>query len=152
MRVLALLFFMSVSACVGSENRQPSPAGDAAAARGVLDTWITHLEAGHMDSLPALLTPEFQFVMEGKRYAKPELMALLRSFGATDMHVYVDSVTTRVRGDIAYLVYSDSESYRAGGVTATAHEVGSIVAERDAGKWRISQWTVTSPPPPTNAK
>ena len=68
------------------------------------------------------------------------------------MHVYLGSVTTRVRGDIPCLVYSVSESYRAGGVTATAREVGSIVADRDAGKRRLSQWTVTSLPPPTNAK
>lgn len=86
MRAVTLLALVIVSACSGSEDRQSSSAGDVAAVRGVLDHWITHLEAGHFDSLPALLTPEFQFVMEGKRYTRPELMALLRSFGATDMH------------------------------------------------------------------
>ena len=63
------------------------------------------------------------------------------------MHVYLDSVNARVRGDMGYLVYGDSETFKAGGGAVTNHETGAIVAERDGGVWRMTQWTVTSRPP-----
>ena len=144
-----MLLVMLAGACTAAGPA--SRANDDEAVRRVVDRWIDHLQTGRYDSLPQLLSPQFRFIMEGKRYSTSELMGMLRSFNATELHVYLDSVATRVRGDMAYLVYSDSETLKAGGVAATAHETGTIIAERDDGVWRLSQWTVTSPPPPAPA-
>ena len=120
------------------------PGTEEPAVRALVDKWISHLEAGEYDSLPRLVTPDFRFVMDGQKYATPELMSLLQSFNPTDVDIEVDSISTRVRGDTAYVKYTAFETYTVDGVPATEREMGSIVARRSAGMWRFSEWTYDS--------
>ena len=123
-----------------SDDRGPQ----VPAVRALVDKWIAHLEAGQYDSLTKLVTPNFRFRMDDKSYATPELLSLLHSFNPTDVHIEVDSITTRVRGDSAFVNYTAFETYTVDGVPATEREVGSIVAERRDGAWRFSEWTYDS--------
>lgn len=141
--MLACLFAMS---CTPAAPAADAPA-DVAQARAIFDRWISHVERGTYDSLPSLLTKDFVFVMEGRRLSGPELLTMMKSFQATDVHVQLGQVTTHTSGDVGYLVYDDKESLKVAGQTTNVSETGSVVMRRDGDKWQIALWIVTSPPP-----
>jgi ketosteroid isomerase-like protein len=120
---------------------------DVAAVRAVLDRWVALLESGQVDSAAALTTSDCVFSYGGRRYTVSESLRGFRTL--QDFRVRLDSVVTHVRGDVAYVVYSDEGSFKAEGVATTSREVGGIVFVRETGIWRIAQWTATSPPTPT---
>lgn len=135
-----------VAGCVAPAPTPDAP-GDVAAARSTLDQTMTVFERSSYESLPALLAPDFVFVVGGERLNASEFIALCKGVKATDVHVELSNVATHTSGDVAYVLYDAKQSLKAAGQSMIALETGSVVLRRAGDKWLIALWTATSPLP-----
>jgi ketosteroid isomerase-like protein len=112
----------------------------------IVTTWFSHVQRDELDSLPALLAPDFVFVSDGARFGRNAFVTMIKGLGITHPHVRLSNITARRSGDIGYLVYDRIESFESRGVRKVVPETGTMVLTRTEAGWRIVLWTTTSPP------
>jgi len=116
------------------------PEGPAA-----LTTWFAHVQRDELDSLPALLTPDFVFVSDGTRFDRKAFVAMIKALGISHPRVQLSNIVAHRSGDVGYLVYDRVESFESRGTTKVVPETGTMVLTRRDGRWLITLWTTTSP-------
>src|SRR5579872_7534949 len=87
-----------------------------------LTTWFTHVQRDELDSLPALLAPDFVFVTDGARFDRKAFVAMIKGLEISHPHVKLSHIAARRAGDVGYLVYDRVESFESRG--ATKVEIG----------------------------
>jgi len=112
----------------------------------VLRTWFHHIQRDELDSLPALLAPDFVFVTDGARFDRKMFVAMIKGLGISHPRVHLSNLATHRSGDVGYLVYDRVESFESHGTTKVVPETGTIVLARTGARWLIELWTTTSPP------
>lgn len=112
----------------------------------ILRTWFTHVQRDELDSLPALLAPEFLFISDGARFDRTRFVAMIKGLGISHPSVRLSNIASHAVGDIGYLVYDRVESFDAHGATKVVPETGTMVLARTGTRWHIVLWTTTSPP------
>ena len=111
-----------------------------------LTTWFTHVQRDELDSLPALLAPDFVFVTDGTRFDRTAFVAMIKRLGISHPRVQLSNVTAHRSGSVGYLIYDRVESFESHGAKRVVPETGAIVFARRDGAWLIVLWTTTSPP------
>jgi hypothetical protein len=111
----------------------------------VLTTWFNHVQRDELDSLPALLAPDFVFVTDGVRFDRNAFVSMIKSLGISHPHVQLSNIAAHRSGDVGYLVYDRTESFTSRGVKKTMPETGTMVLTRRNGRWVITIWMTTSP-------
>jgi ketosteroid isomerase-like protein len=112
----------------------------------IVTTWFSHVQRDELDSLSALLAPDFVFVSDGARFGGKAFVTMIKGLGITHPHVQLSNITARRSGDVGYLVYDRVESFESRGVRKVVPETGTMVLARTEVGWRIVLWTTTSPP------
>ena len=131
----------------------PRAAATAQASRGfpdgaaVLTKWFKHVQLDELDSLPALLAPDFVFVTDGARFDRKAFVAMIKGLGISHPRVQLSNVVGHRSGDVGYLVYDRVESFESHRATKVVPETGTMVLTRKGARWRVVLWTTTSPPP-----
>jgi ketosteroid isomerase-like protein len=112
----------------------------------LLTTWFNHVQRDELDSLPALLAPDFVFVTDGARFDRNAFVAMIKGLGISHPRVQLSNITAHRAGDVGYLVYDRVESFKSRGTMKVVPETGTMVLTRSNGRWVIASWTTTSPP------
>jgi ketosteroid isomerase-like protein len=112
----------------------------------VLATWFNHVQRDELDSLPALLAPDFVFVSDGARFDRQAFVGMIKGLGISHPRVQLSNIVAHRIGDVGYLAYDRTESFQSHGATKVVPETGTIVLTRQAARWLIVLWTTTSPP------
>ncbi len=110
-----------------------------------LTTWFTHVQRDELDSLPALLAPDFVFVTDGTRFDRKTFVDMIKGLGISHPRVQLSNIVAHHAGDVGYLVYDRVESFESRGTTKVVPETGTMVLTRRDGRWLIALWTTTSP-------
>ena len=110
-----------------------------------LTTWFAHVQRDELDSLPALLAPDFVFVTDGARFDRTAFVAMIKRLGISHPRVQLSNIVAHHAGDVGYLVYDRVESFESRGTTKVVPETGTMVLTRRDGRWLIALWTTTSP-------
>jgi len=110
-----------------------------------LTTWFSHVQRDELDSLPALLAPDFIFVTDGTRFDRTAFVAMIKGLGISHPRVQLANIVAHRSGDVGYLVYDRVESFESRGATKVVPETGTMVLTRRNGRWLITLWTTTSP-------
>jgi ketosteroid isomerase-like protein len=124
-----------------AQTSQPFPEGAAA-----LAAWFDHVQRDELDSLPALLAPDFIFVTDGTRFDRMAFVAMIKGLRINHPRIQLSNIVGHRSGDIGYLIYDRIESFQSHGETKVVPETGTIVLERVGTRWLIALWTTTSPP------
>ena len=95
------------------------------------------------------MTPDFTFVIGGRRLSFADVRALIDSMAPTELDITLSNATARASGGVGYLLVDDRASFKSAGVAVTAVEVGLIVFRRSADGWRMAAWMVSPSPSPT---
>ena len=80
-----------------------------------LTTWFTHVQRDELDSLPALLAPDFVFVTDGARFDRTAFVAMIKRLGISHPRVQLSNIVAHHAGDVGYLVYDRVESFESAG-------------------------------------
>jgi ketosteroid isomerase-like protein len=112
----------------------------------ILRTWFDHVQRDELDSLAALLAPDFVFVSDGARMDRQAFVAMIKGLGIRHPRVQLSNITAHRSGSVGYLVYDRVESFESHGAKRVVPETGTIVFARRDGAWLIVLWTTTSPP------
>lgn len=110
-----------------------------------LTTWFKYVQRDELDSLPALLAPDFVFVSDGARFDPHAFVAMIKGLGISHPRVRLTNIVARRTGDVGYLVYDRTEAFQVHGKTKVVPETGTMVLTRTTGRWTIVVWTATSP-------
>ncbi|HXV86720.1 MAG TPA: nuclear transport factor 2 family protein [Gemmatimonadales bacterium] len=152
MRCIAVAVGIVMLGCQRAPVRTTDSPADVAAIQSTFDSWVRLMETGRYDSLNMLVTPDFTFVMEGRRLSFADVRTMINTIQPTELDIRLSNPTAHVSGDMGYLLLDDHATFRSGGMPVTAAEVALVVFRRGADRWRIAAWMVTSPPPTAASK
>ena len=137
---VAALIVIPHATPMAQPSRREFPEGAAA-----LTTWFAHVQRDELDSLPALLAPDFFFVTDGTRFDRKTFVDMIKGLGISHPRVQLSNIVAHRSGDVGYLVYDRVESFESRGATKVVPETGTMVLTRRDGRWLITLWTATSP-------
>jgi ketosteroid isomerase-like protein len=145
-RIFARAVILATIACVPRAVVVAQVAPEFPEGSAVLTTWFDHVQRDELDSLTALLAPDFVFVSDGQRLGRTAFVGMIKRLGISHPRVQLSNIVGHRSRDIGYLVYDRVESFESRGTTKVVPETGTLVLTRRGEQWLIVLWTTTSPP------